>query len=248
MQESLETLERERDGPGDEVLAAMVRLQLMGDEAHKLLLRDVAAAGAVAMGGEPSTETPSYVFRKNMVERLQSIKEKISPEAGSSCKRILFHFPNVVILTRPQMSSKRITTSPRSSFSSLASSSLACRISRASTQCMRVSAPCAPGTRFGSLSRSSTSPVSPSPSTRSSRRRRSRCTGSQRRTIQLGTRSCCETRQTCSLSWTGRRRGLKRSRGYTRRSQEKTAKRFGPRLSRSCETSRRRGSPRWHSV
>ncbi len=86
MQESLETLERERDGPGDEVLAAMVRLQLLGDEAHKLLLRDVAAAGAEQMGAQPSTETPSFVFRKNMVQRLQNIKEKISAEAASNCK------------------------------------------------------------------------------------------------------------------------------------------------------------------
>lgn len=86
MQESLEALERERDGPGDEVLATMVRLQLLGDEAHKLLLRDVASAGAVAMGGQPASDTPSYVFRKNMIQRLQSLKEKISPEVGSSCK------------------------------------------------------------------------------------------------------------------------------------------------------------------
>lgn len=84
MEECLETLEREKDGPGDEVLTAMVRFQLLGDEAHKLLLKDVAAAGAGAETGQ----TPSYVFRKNMMLRLESIKDNISSIATSSCKSI----------------------------------------------------------------------------------------------------------------------------------------------------------------
>jgi hypothetical protein len=85
MEECLEALEREKDGPGDEVLTAMVRLQLLGDEAHKLLLKDVAAAGA----GTDSGHTPSYVFRKSMMLRLESIKDSISSTATSSCESTL---------------------------------------------------------------------------------------------------------------------------------------------------------------
>lgn len=123
MEESLDALEREKDNPGDEVLAAIVRLQLLSDEAHKLLLRDVASAGAAYMGGPPSSDTPSYVFRKNMMSRLQIVKERISPTAATNCKCSLARgdrskmssslAPAHFTYTK-QTSSSRTTTSPKS--------------------------------------------------------------------------------------------------------------------------------------
>ncbi|KAK7420106.1 hypothetical protein QQX98_002969 [Neonectria punicea] len=64
MDDCLKALERDRESPSDEVLAAFIKYQLVAEEAQKLLVRDVM--------GE-SSQTPTYVFKKGMLARLQEI-------------------------------------------------------------------------------------------------------------------------------------------------------------------------------
>ncbi|KAK7420978.1 hypothetical protein QQZ08_010151 [Neonectria magnoliae] len=70
MDDCLKALERDRDSPSDEVLAAFIKYQLVAEEAQKLLVRDVM--------GE-SSQTPTYVFKKGMLARLQEIREGLPP-------------------------------------------------------------------------------------------------------------------------------------------------------------------------
>lgn len=76
MEDCLMTLEREKEHPSDEVLVAFVRYQLVSDEAQKLLVRDVT--------GE-SSQAPTYVFRKGLLNRLQEIRDgtSLSPNPNS---------------------------------------------------------------------------------------------------------------------------------------------------------------------
>lgn len=80
MEESLEVLEREKAYPLDEVLTTFIRIQLVGDEANKLMVRDVMGSG-----GEVG-QTPSYVFRKGMMTRLQNIRDNMSPAVSQNRK------------------------------------------------------------------------------------------------------------------------------------------------------------------
>lgn len=66
MSECLETLEREKLYPSDELLVAFVRYQLVADEAQKLLVRDVM--------GDPSP-APTYVYRKSLLAKLQAVRD-----------------------------------------------------------------------------------------------------------------------------------------------------------------------------
>ena len=70
MEDCLINLEREKEHPSDEVLVAFIRYQLVADEAQKLLVRDVM--------GE-SSQAPTYVFRKGLLNRLQEIRDGLSP-------------------------------------------------------------------------------------------------------------------------------------------------------------------------
>ncbi|KAJ3519886.1 hypothetical protein NM208_g13944 [Fusarium decemcellulare] len=70
MDDCLTVLERDREHPSDEVLVALVRYQLVADEAQKLLIRDVM--------GEAS-QAPTYVFRKSLLTKMQDIREGLSP-------------------------------------------------------------------------------------------------------------------------------------------------------------------------
>ncbi|KAF4468163.1 Zn(II)2Cys6 transcription factor [Fusarium albosuccineum] len=70
MDDCLTVLERDREHPSDEVLVALVRYQLVADEAQKLLIRDVM--------GEAS-QAPTYVFRKSLLTKMQDIHEGLSP-------------------------------------------------------------------------------------------------------------------------------------------------------------------------
>ncbi|GKU11314.1 unnamed protein product [Fusarium langsethiae] len=66
MSDCLDVLEREKEYPSDELLAAFVRYQLVADEAQKLLVRDVM--------GDPSPP-PTYIFRKSLLAKLQAVRD-----------------------------------------------------------------------------------------------------------------------------------------------------------------------------
>lgn len=68
MDDCLKALERDRDHPSDEILVAFLKYQLVGEEAQKLLLRDVMGEGG---------QTPTYVFKKGMLSKLQEIRESM---------------------------------------------------------------------------------------------------------------------------------------------------------------------------
>lgn len=78
MEESLELLEREKEYSQDEILTTLIRTQLVADEAHKLLVQDI-------MRGEDAGHTPSFVYRKSMMNRLQAIRDGMPPIANASC-------------------------------------------------------------------------------------------------------------------------------------------------------------------
>lgn len=77
MEDSLEVLEREKEFPSDDVLATLVKLQLVSEEAQKLLVQDV-------MGD--NGQTPTFVFKRGILSRLQAIRDGISPNVASNCK------------------------------------------------------------------------------------------------------------------------------------------------------------------
>ena len=79
MQDSLEFLARAREHEQDVTLTTLVRFQLIGDEVHKLFTQDV-------IRGESGSQTPSYIFRKAMLERLRTFQETIPPCAASKRK------------------------------------------------------------------------------------------------------------------------------------------------------------------
>jgi hypothetical protein len=83
MEESLEILEREKEHGQDEILATLVRMQLVADEAHKLLVQDM-------MRGEESGQTPSWVHRKSLLDRLQAVRDGMTPSANASCRSPIF--------------------------------------------------------------------------------------------------------------------------------------------------------------
>ncbi|KAF4446347.1 transcription factor [Fusarium austroafricanum] len=66
MSDCLDALERDKLYPSDDLLVAFVRYQLVADEAQKLLVRDVM--------GE-SASTPTYIFRKSLLAKLQAVRD-----------------------------------------------------------------------------------------------------------------------------------------------------------------------------
>ena len=92
MEESLEILEREKEHGQDGVLCSLIRMQLISDEAHKLLVQDI-------MSGESASHTPSHVYRKSMLNRLQDVRSRMTHMAGSSCK-----FPEMSASTKTKRS------------------------------------------------------------------------------------------------------------------------------------------------
>lgn len=77
MDECLEVLEREKEFPHDETLVVLIKLQLVSEEAQKLLVRDV-------MGD--NNQTPTYMFKRGMLARLDAIRDGIPSGAASNCK------------------------------------------------------------------------------------------------------------------------------------------------------------------
>ena len=80
MDECLATLERSGESQSDEVLCTLIKLQLIADEAQKLLVRDV-------MGDLEGA--PTYAFKKGMLHRLQEIRSSITTITASNCEYML---------------------------------------------------------------------------------------------------------------------------------------------------------------
>lgn len=74
MQDCLEILEREKDHELDDVLVSFVKVQRVGDEAYKLLERDVI---------EDASQAPAYVFKKSLLNRLDDVRRNLSPGLAS---------------------------------------------------------------------------------------------------------------------------------------------------------------------
>ncbi|POR34546.1 Uncharacterized protein TPAR_05276 [Tolypocladium paradoxum] len=68
MDDCLAVLEREGEQPLDEVLVALVKIQLIGEEAHKLLRRE--ATGETGQG-------PTYIFKAGLQSRLNEIQQRL---------------------------------------------------------------------------------------------------------------------------------------------------------------------------
>ncbi|UKZ81366.1 hypothetical protein TrVFT333_009138 [Trichoderma virens FT-333] len=80
MQESLEVLENEKEYPSDELLAAMVRLQLVGEEARKLLVCDFVGRD---FGRADPDKPPTYVFKRSLLLQLHKIRDTLPPGVAS---------------------------------------------------------------------------------------------------------------------------------------------------------------------
>ncbi|KAL7934566.1 hypothetical protein V8C35DRAFT_31560 [Trichoderma chlorosporum] len=80
MQESVEVLESEKEYPADELLVALVKLQLVGEEARKLLVSDFVGRD---FGRADPDKPPTYVHKRSLLLQLQKIRDTLSPEATS---------------------------------------------------------------------------------------------------------------------------------------------------------------------
>lgn len=77
MEDCLTVLERAHEDPMDEVLVALVKTQLIGEEAQKLLGRDLL---------KDINQTPTYIHKKNMLMRLNQIRQDYDEVIHTSCK------------------------------------------------------------------------------------------------------------------------------------------------------------------
>ncbi|KAL7947445.1 hypothetical protein V8C42DRAFT_286271 [Trichoderma barbatum] len=80
MQESLEVLDSEKEYPSDETLVALVKLQLVGEEARKLLVCDFVGRD---FGRADPEKPPTYVFKRTLLLQLQKIRDTLPPGAAS---------------------------------------------------------------------------------------------------------------------------------------------------------------------
>jgi hypothetical protein len=83
MQESVEVLESEKEYPSDETLVTLVKLQLVGEEARKLIVTDFVGRD---FGRLDLDKPPTYVFKRSLLFQLQKIRETLSPGAASKGK------------------------------------------------------------------------------------------------------------------------------------------------------------------
>jgi hypothetical protein len=77
MMESLEVLADTKEYPGDEILAVLVRTQLVGEEAQKLMLREVI---------QDSKEMPVHVYRASLENQLQAVRDTVRSNIDSDCE------------------------------------------------------------------------------------------------------------------------------------------------------------------
>ena len=82
LQEHLEYLEEQKDDPSDEVLIALVKTQLVADETIALLVSEATSI---------TTKIPGHVFKKELLYRLNRIREEARPRLSSHCKLFPFN-------------------------------------------------------------------------------------------------------------------------------------------------------------
>lgn len=80
MDSCLDVLERERECPRDEILVALVRIQLIAEEAQKLLRSD---------GNGHSSQGPTYIFKAGLLSRLGDLREGLPASLHSHCASTL---------------------------------------------------------------------------------------------------------------------------------------------------------------
>ncbi|KAL7793659.1 hypothetical protein V8C37DRAFT_377789 [Trichoderma ceciliae] len=76
MQESLEILESEKEYASDETLVALVKLQLVGEEARKLIICDFVGRD---FGRADPDKPPTYVFKRSLLLQLQKLRDTLPP-------------------------------------------------------------------------------------------------------------------------------------------------------------------------
>lgn len=87
MQESLEILESEKEYPSDEILVAMVKLQLIGEEARKLLVCDFVGRD---FGRVDPDKPPTYVYKRSLLLQLQKIRDTLPQGVASKRKSPIY--------------------------------------------------------------------------------------------------------------------------------------------------------------
>ena len=79
MQECLEDLDLRKYVPGDEIIVALVKIQLLADEAQSSVVQNPGAP----------PRAPPWVFRNGLIQRLEFIRDNLSPHARASSKLAL---------------------------------------------------------------------------------------------------------------------------------------------------------------
>lgn len=79
MDESLSVLERGDDQHLDTMLATVIKIQKICDEAHKLLMADLLP------NAPEKQEIPSYLYKPSLLERLNTIKSNLPPRFATNC-------------------------------------------------------------------------------------------------------------------------------------------------------------------
>ena len=80
MQESLEILESEKEFPSDETLVAIVKTQLVGEEARKLLMADFVGRD---FGRTDPDKAPTWIHKRSLLLQLQKVRDTLPPAAAS---------------------------------------------------------------------------------------------------------------------------------------------------------------------
>ncbi|KAF7564118.1 hypothetical protein G7046_g61 [Stylonectria norvegica] len=94
MEDCLDVLDRTKQEPSDVTLVAFIKLQLVCEEAQKLLVRDVMGEMGPA---------PTYIFKKGMLAKIKEIQESLPFALASSrellpCYDLSTHLPGIAII------------------------------------------------------------------------------------------------------------------------------------------------------
>lgn len=74
-------LESEKEYPSDEALVALVKLQLVGEEARKLIVCDFVGRD---FGRADPEKPPTYVHKRGLLLQLEKIRDTLPPGAASN--------------------------------------------------------------------------------------------------------------------------------------------------------------------
>lgn len=85
----LEDLDIAEHHPSDHILATFVRLQLVAEDANKLLVRDL-------MGSHSEDDVPTYIHKQRLLDRLRIIRERNSVAFSAHCE---FIYPAITTLS-----------------------------------------------------------------------------------------------------------------------------------------------------